>query len=226
MQEKSEISIFQTFVQDNFPQSDLTPSESHIYSDVHLRFELGDDLENGTRNRVEHCRSKALAIFEDLFDPEDDIWVMVQSSHCPNGIDLWSGTEGYLLGQFLQPKEISKQVSTEVETLEIEADDGTTGPVEYRTTHTQRVYSQKVNQLAYRNIITGIANLEMGFDPSISDRVYFIHESKRVAFYMYDDRGCLVFGHDRNSIRFLYTKYTEWLVNYHREYFDRIFKEA
>lgn len=43
---------------------------------------------------------------------------------------------------------------------------------------------------------------------------------------MYDDRGCIIHASSKDQLRPLYFKYNDWIVNYHREYFDNLFKEV
>lgn len=45
-----------------------------------------------------------------------------------------------------------------------------------------------------------------------------------MVFYMYDDRGCLVNSNKNDQLVHLYHKYNQWLVDYWREDFDRMFK--
>ncbi len=76
----------------------------------------------------------------------------------------------------------------------------------------------------YKEILVGIANYEQGKEPSIGQKVYFIDIKKKIMFYMYDDRGCIIFAKEKESLQNLYTKYNGWLVDYWREYFDKLYK--
>jgi len=42
---------------------------------------------------------------------------------------------------------------------------------------------------------------------------------------MYDDRGCIIHSNSKEYLRTLYIKYNDWIVDYWRDYFDRLFKE-
>jgi hypothetical protein len=103
---------------------------------------------------------------------------------------------------------------------------GITEEATITTYHIQKIYETKLSNVNYKNILKGIANLEMGFEPSISDKVYFINKKRKVALHMYDDRGCMVYTNNRKTIQFLYDDYYNWLVKYHIETFDKIFKSA
>lgn len=63
----------------------------------------------------------------------------------------------------------------------------------------------------------------MGFEPSISELIYFINRRNNVAFHIYDDRGCLLFSELKETLKPTYTKFNSWLVDYHRSTFDKLF---
>ncbi len=226
MFEKSGHDIFREYVKANFPLSDMSLFETLLDSEFHLRFELGDGLKNGTKKRVVYSTTKATTIFEEIFSPEDEVWVLISSKDCRPCNDFLPQTKGYLLKQFAHPEGLSTATCSDITSMEIEEDNGRRKLVNYTTRHTQTVFSQQTRQVRYRNILAGIANHEMGFDPSIGDPVYFVHKANRIAYHMYDDRGCLVLGPDREAIQFLYTKYNDWLVDYHRPYYDAVFKTS
>ncbi|MBC7554800.1 MAG: DUF3885 domain-containing protein [Taibaiella sp.] len=75
-----------------------------------------------------------------------------------------------------------------------------------------------------RNILTGIANAEMGFDPIIEQTVILINLFADTAFQMYDDRGCYVWSNKADKIRDIYNRRNDWIVEYHRAEIDKEFK--
>ncbi|MEI4525718.1 DUF3885 domain-containing protein [Priestia megaterium] len=54
--------------------------------------------------------------------------------------------------------------------------------------------------------------------------IYFINLSKKKIFHLYDDRGCDVLASSKESIRFLYEEYNNWILDYDREEIDLLFK--
>lgn len=211
--------MIRDFIIKNFPKSNLDPTECFIRSEIHLRFELGDGLENGTRERVDQCVNKVTKIFSSLFDDDDEIYILLQSSETDGGVELFKGTDGYLESQFSNFDKIDKDEKTRSisETdlfYNIEKDISEVATI---TTHyIQKIFKIKLSDVNWKNILKATANLEMGFSPAIAGRVYFINKSKKIAFYMYDDRGCLVFSSELESIRFLYD-------DYYLEEFDTLF---
>ena len=57
------------------------------------------------------------------------------------------------------------------------------------------------NTIKYHEIFKGIANTEMGFSPTIHQIVYFFQPATRKWFWMYDDRGCLMFSDDISHLK-------------------------
>ncbi|MCM3639930.1 DUF3885 domain-containing protein [Priestia aryabhattai] len=42
-------------------------------------------------------------------------------------------------------------------------------------------------------------------------------------FHLYDDRGCDILASNKESIRFLYEEYNNWILDYNREEIDLLF---
>lgn len=91
-------------------------------------------------------------------------------------------------------------------------------------THVLTCLCLKQKDIRVENIIRGIANYDMGFTPSIVDRIYFINTDAGVVFYMYDDRGCLLFSDRKDVLEPLYTKFNNWLVDYDRKNLALLFE--
>jgi len=217
------------FIKKYFPSSNLEPTESYIYSDIHLRFELGDGYENGTKERVNHCFDKVVEIFEKLFDDNDDLILVIKSFKYEGASEFYKPTDNYLEKQItnIDKTKVIENIVTLSETDEFyDIEKDITEEATIITHHIQKIFETKLSNINYKNILKGIANLEMGFDPSISDSIYFINKSRKVALHMYDDRGCMVYAANKKTIQFLYDERYDWLVKYHIETFDKIFKNA
>ena len=221
--------MIRDFITNNFPKSNLDPEESLISSDIHLRFELGDELENGTTERVDHCVTKAIKLFELLFSESDEIYIMLKSFKYEGANEFFEVTEGYLEGQLSNFDKviIDERFASTSETDEFYDPETDMSEVATITTHhIQKIFMVNLSDINYQNILKGIANLEMGLSPAIAENIYFINKSKKVVFNMYDDRGCIVYASNLESIRFLYRDLYSWLVEYHIKTFDNLFKRA
>ena len=82
----------------------------------------------------------------------------------------------------------------------------------------------KVKEIQAEKIFNGIANNEMGLEPSISQDIIFLDPITNKGFHMYDDRGCYVWSDKPEKIKYLYEKRNNWIVDYHRNEIDKYFE--
>ena len=215
-----------SYISKHFPQSDLSPTESYISSESHLRFELGDDLENGTEARVNQCLLRATQIFEEHFKPNDTVDILIKTFEYAEGVrDFYSKNKGYFEKQINSFNDLSITQESEIieEFDEALNENDVMEMTDFTTTHIQRIFSLELEKIKYKNIFKALINLEMGFEPKISERVYFINRRNNVAFHIYDDRGCLLFSELKETLKPTYIKFNSWLVDYHRPTFDQLF---
>ena len=215
-----------SYISKHFNKSDLSPSVSCVSSSVHLRFELGLGFDNGTLERVNQGVARAAVLFEELFQPDDLIWLLIKSSQSrEDAKEFFAPTSGYLEKQFEHFDAIEKRVYQETIEDFCETVDANNQPVmtDFTRIHSQQFFCQKVSNINYQNIFRGVANLEMGLEPAIGDIIYFVNPRNHIAFYVYDDRGCILYAAEKDTLRSLYIKYNHWLVDYHRATFDRLF---
>ena len=230
-----------------YPTSKIGTPHS-IFGDVHIRFELGGEemfkvFRDGVevefwkdrrrmtkvdklnqvkhyQNRVSQATLRATTIFYDTFDNlETEIWIIVYEYagvlfNYPT--DYWRKQISLsTLTTFYHKKE-------QIETQMISTDENgvdTFDKVEARVT----LGKVKVKDIQPEKILNGIANKEMGYDPSICQDVYFLDPITDRAFYMYDDRGCYVWSDKAEKIKYLYDKHNNWIVDFHRPEIDKYF---
>ena len=215
-----------SYISEHFPKSDLSPVGSYISSENHLRFELGDGLENGTEARVNQCLLRATQIFEEHFKPNDTVDILIKTSEYAEGTrELYLPNKEYFEKQIkgFNGLNIIKEIDTIEEFDEALNENDVMEMTDFTTIHIQRIVSQNLDNIEYKNIFKALINLEMGFEPSISERVYFINRRNNVAFHIYDDRGCLLFSDRKETLKPTYIKFNSWLVDYHRPTFDQLF---
>nr|WP_255408182.1 DUF3885 domain-containing protein [Sporosarcina sp. P3] len=42
-------------------------------------------------------------------------------------------------------------------------------------------------------------------------------------YHLYDDRGCDIIAADKESIRYLYEQYSDWILDYDKREVDKVF---
>lgn len=238
----------QKYLDKIYPTSKIETPHS-IFGDVHIRFELGGDemfkiirdgveiewwkderrmtkmdkanRENHILKSVSQATSRATTIFSETFDNlENEIWVIIYEY--PNGI--FNHLSDYLLQQFPPPLVAAFYDKTEkVETQMLtEQEDGT---FTCDKTEARIILGKvKIKDIQAEKIFNGIANNEMGLEPSICQDIYFLDPISDRGMYMYDERGCYVWSNKAEKIKYLYNKRNEWIVEYHRPEIDKYFK--
>lgn len=204
-----------------YPHSKID-TEHTLGGQVHIRFELGDDKENGTLERVNQSTERALTIFNDTFnDPTDEIFILIYEYQ---GENIYNAPNEYLHKQF--PANSFEKFYNQLEIVNTCYFTIDKNGNEVLEKDKVRIIIGKlpVKDINMNNILNGIANTEMGLDPSIDQRIFFFDPATDRAFHMYDDRGCYVWSDNADKIRDIYIKRNNWIVNYHRpeieEYFN------
>jgi len=181
----------------------------------HLRFELGDPHENGTKERVTQAKRRATELFENHIGEDSKVYVLIYDlneemfAHSPNRIF-----------ELLNTFEIEHQVFDEELALryfEHETE------IEW-TKGKLSIYLADRSEIPYSDIFYGIANTEMGFLPSIHQLVYFFQPHTKKWFWMYDDRGCLMFSEDASDLQEIMGQFNEWIVESQRNEMEQQFR--
>ncbi len=211
----------QTYFDRVYPNSKID-TEHTIGGQFHIRFELGGDKENGTTERVNQVTDRALKIFNDTFDNlTNDVFILIYEYE---GENTFNASNEYLHKQFLGDSfnKFYNQLET-VNTRYFTTDENGNDTLE---TDQVRIIIGKLplKNISIKNILTGIANTEMGFDPAIDQRVFFFDPLTDKGFQMYDDRGCYVWSDKADKIRDIYIKRNNWIVEYHRPEIENYFE--
>jgi hypothetical protein len=90
------------------------------------------------------------------------------------------------------------------------------------------------DRLNFKNVLTAIGHSD--FPPReprldkngifTSKEIYFVNISKRLIFHMYDDRGLDIIATDIETLRPIYTKYNDWLLDHDRKIIDKVFAHS
>jgi Domain of unknown function (DUF3885) len=205
-----------------YPHSKVD-TEHTLGGQVHIRFELGgEELENGTSERVNQAVERACILFNDAFTNKDnEIWVLIYEYE---GENIFNASNEYLHQQFPQKRftEFYNQTEKVVSRYFTTDENGNDIPEEDEV----KIIIGKIptSEINVAGILRGIANTEMGFKPAIDQTIFFFDPTSNKAFQMYDDRGCYIWSNDADTIRDIYIKRNKWIVDYHRPEIDEYFK--
>lgn len=202
-----------TYLEENFPD---------MQSELYVRFELGDPYENGSPERIQQVVARVTALFEDLFAPEETVSLFVKEYGQDADIMFGNTTPQYLW-ELLSEHFIEKEALCEIDE---DVDEETGRRIEENHEVTIGIVTAQVKEIPYKEILEGIGNYEQGREPSIGQQVYVIHPEKNIVFHMYDDRGCDVFGLQREQLLPVYRKFSRWILDYNRIEIDNIMGEG
>ena len=89
-----------------------------------------------------------------------------------------------------------------------------------------------IDSIKYKNILTAIGHTDF---PSRQPRldqngfltgkeIYFVNIDKKLVFHMYDDRGLDIISAKKETLRPIYKKHNDWILDYDREQIDKHFE--
>jgi hypothetical protein len=203
MKEKLEIEL--KYLDSVIDLTDFNTIERNLK--YHLRFELGDPFENGTKKRVKQATKRASELFENHIEKGSELYIIVYDFKDA----MFAKTPNYLY-ELLNTKNLIKEQFYENLALRYFEDED---EIE-RTKGKLSIYKAERKNINYNLIFNGIANTEMGFLPTIHQLVYFFQPKTKKWFWMYDDRGCLMFSEFASDLKQNYLKFDKWIVENQR----------
>ena len=209
---------YRQFLNDNF--KGLRLRKPLFYSwDFGLRF----DLQVGETNTDEYFQEvtrRASTIFQTAFDNSDKVFLVFMdykykrrkirfSNFTFNQIDSLEKTEINYSKEFRLYEPDDKFDIRNIAIIKLTA---------YRIGH--------------KNILTAIGHTD--FPPRqprldqngflTGKEVYFVNIDKKLIFHMYDDRGLDIVSADKETLRPIYKKHNDWILDYDREQIDKQFE--
>jgi hypothetical protein len=181
----------------------------------YLRFELGDPFDNGTKERVNQATKRASELFENHFDKDSELYTIIYDF----GDDIFAETPNHIY-ELLKSENIQAQQFEENLATRYFDDEDNIERIKGKLT----ICKVEKNGINYQEIFNGIANTEMGFSPTIHQLVYFFQPKTKKWFWMYDDRGCLMFSNKTEDLKLNILKFDKWIVESQREVMEKQFE--
>jgi hypothetical protein len=206
------------FMEENYPNLELRPPLFYSW-DIGIRFEVGVDRKWGNHypnnQYVLGCYKRAITLFESLHSPTEDIFVVMDVNDFYKGKNIER-----LLKNFPRYVEKSLLFSLKHQVLPyIFPEDDEEG-----TYKTHRFTLKcKTSDFKYVPLLKAICNQDLGLKPSIFHRVYFINIKNKTIFHVYDDRGCDLLATTPDTIKDIYNKHNDWILDYDRPRIDKVF---
>ncbi|MFN3444451.1 MAG: DUF3885 domain-containing protein [Bacteroidia bacterium] len=181
----------------------------------YLRFELGDPYKNGTKKRVNQSTKRATELFKNHINETSEIYILIYDfiddmfARTPNHIYDLLKSEGVKTEQF--EENLATRYFDHEDNIE-------------RIKGKLTICRAERDEIKYSDIFKGIANAEMGFSPTIHQLVYFFQPKTKKWFWMYDDRGCLMFSDKTSDLKVNFEKFDSWIVENQRDEMEKQFK--
>jgi len=170
-----------------------------------LRFELGAPGQFREPDYMNQVYERAFKLFEEMFHPDDDVWIAAFAHRSPGRQKRTSVFRNY----------VKKPQWVVAEGRMWENDEGIV---------TDRfIGTGRVRDIHHRRLIRALSHLDMGLRPVVEESCFFIHPEKRIVYHLYDDRGLDIAAASAESLRPLYEAYNGWLLDYDRETMDQLF---
>jgi len=184
-------------------------------SPVGLRFEIGNPSGynfDGNPESLEYIKNaleKAMELYENSgFEFDVLLWKM------------YSQDIDYKHKQLQKFKEICNLDLPQEQTSGVDNDYSETDPIEI----TSFFWDIKNKPLNIRSLFKQIITADLGGLSELGSSVYFFDTKANVLFFLYDDRGLDIVAQSKESLSYLYEKYSSWIIDYDRKQIDLTFK--
>lgn len=184
-----------------------------------LRFDLqvGD---TDTDEYFEEVTRRASTIFETAFDNTDEVFLLF--------MDYKHKRRKIRFSNFIF-KQIDKLQKDEISYSKVYRLYESDNKFDRRNIAIIKLAADRIN---YRNILRAIGHTDFPPRQPALDKnggltgkeIYFVHIEKKLIFHMYDDRGLDLIAADKETLRPIYKKHNDWILDYDRKQIDQLFE--
>lgn len=207
------------FMMKNFPGLELRSPLFYSW-DASIRFELGVNESSVSIHEnpmyLQRVYRRAIDLFEALHASEDVLYLVVDVHDFGKGYALQRKLN--VFAKYVNETSVLSHLQHENRPYIYPEDDedGT-----YRT-HRFSLRCRR-SDFRYAALLKAICNQDMGLSPCIYFPVYFVNETKRTIYFVYDDRGCDLLGTETGVIYSVYEEFNDWILDYDRAQIDKVF---
>lgn len=215
--------VLESFLEENFPGLSLNPGLFYAWENS-LRFEIAlPSVSYETKEYFQIALDRAQALFNQVFEEQDEI-LLVTDIHTEKDKTFLQRKPLNIYLKYIKHRQILLKLRHYLMSSMM-------GEEEHSITHryiipcrkTDLRYVQLLKAIIYEDFphpSTILKNeQEAGYD------VYFINNSKKVIYHLYDDRGCDVLASSKESLHKLYQDFNDWILEYDRKEIDHLFKD-
>jgi hypothetical protein len=201
---------YSKFLNENFNRADL--SKPLFYSwEYGLRFDLQVG-ETNTDEYFKHVSERAIALFNAAFESEDKILFVLKDFKYKRG-KIRSNSYCFRQITNLKRQDVSYALSRRV----------------YDNVKDDKwniaIVKLEPKRLKVENLLAAIAHTDFPHrQPTLDNNgvlsnkeLYFINLEKKLIFNMYDDRGLDIIAKDIETLRPIFNRFSDWILDYDRE---------
>ncbi|OCA92991.1 hypothetical protein A8F95_02380 [Bacillus wudalianchiensis] len=203
---------------ENYPNLELRPPLFYNW-DIGIRFELGvgwtREYDYPNNPYVLGCYKRAITLFESQHSPTEDIFVVIDVNDFDKGKKLKHQLKNF--SSYVKKLLLFSLKHQELPYIFSEDDEEGA----YKT-H-RFTLKCKTSDFKYVPLLKAICNKDLELKPRIFHRVYFININRKTIFRVYDDRGCDLLATSPATIRDVYNRYNDWILDYDRPEINKVF---
>lgn len=188
--------------------------------DIGIRFELGVEWKREyyypNNPYILGCYKRAITLFEALHSPTNDIFVVMDVNDFDKGKNIKHKLKNF--SPYVE-KSLLYRLNYQIMPYIFPEDDEEGSYKTHRFT-----LKCKTSDFKYIPLLKAICNQDLGLKPRIFHRVYFININKKTIFHVYDDRGCDLLATSPETIRDIYERYNDWILDYDKNQIDKVFE--
>ncbi|MCP1133616.1 DUF3885 domain-containing protein [Paenibacillus polysaccharolyticus] len=203
------------FLDNNFMNLELK-KPLFYNSNIAIRYELGGDLEG--KNRIDRVTLRALSIFNEICEINDMIYLTLF-------VDSWSDNpvSSFEKNVYANLNYYSRTRIEDIDKRELEYRYKDPEDHDDETITLQYCTKTELKNLKVKDLFEAVAHRESEPESRIEGDIYLINETKKCIFHIYDSRGMDIVATDTFTLRSVYEKYYEWILDFDRKTIDQIF---
>lgn len=197
------------FLEHNFGVNDLIRPLFYNFP-IGIRFEIGVDSLRRKRY-IKTCNFRANEIFKYIFNENDN--VLIVNDHYETDENRYLKYRIRRVSSLI--RDYSDSVSYDLSHI-----------IDNEAFNLKRyIYKTKVSEIKIKRLIKIIVKDDFKkFRNKMGSDVYIINPGNAMIYFLYDHRGLDIIAKGLDSIKPIYNKYNEWIMDYNREKIDSLFK--
>ena len=196
---------FDKFYKNSFGEQELLHAIFYNFP-IGIRFEIGMGSYK-EESYVSNAVYRASAIFNELFNKNDTVFVVINSfEDSPN--DLADSDISIVRPLISQIQEECKFTFTSSDN-EFSCD--------------RYILKANISDIQIKRLIEEIVWSDIDGRNSLQTSVHLINLRNNIIYHLYDDRGLDVISSEKEYLKDVYTKFNDWILDYDRKKIDSIF---